>query len=663
MALERIINEGKEEGLAMTLKGKSIFIASIGFIIFAMLRQFIPLSNMLFFVTACCIFVGIAIGSYALLNKKGTAYSNDTKSKIWSIVPIVTLVVWIILFYVNETNTEEALDASELIRRTFPFPIWIVLMIIGTALCILLLKKEPKENTCKIRKILRVIITVLFTLGTSIQFYAPNIFQDVKGGTYHSHAYTSSIINVCWLTPYSEHMESLYGHYALLYMPILKALHRFFHVDYLTGFFAVTAVIAGVSILLFAYVLNYFAKHDVIYYLALFAIGEEYFMLMQGGVFLQVHPHRMIFPIALAALALLEYKRQKRYPAASVILLTLSFVWSTEVGIVTLLAFTAYSWAWKAMDGEKFSWKKIGRLLIELAIYALLPFALSYGVINGYNLLVGGSILNFRDFMFPLISDRGYIDSIELPLPDVTHAWIGAAVLFLGVADISLFYLFFPNKEEEKGKKPYYFFLGVMCLGLMLYYINRPVEGCMFIIMFLMLILQAVILQKGQEIYREWKTEKGSVFAKPQRFLFLSLRIITTFLLFVMAFDSLYSMPKAWKTSTQTIWKREELKEFAEYIWVQVPPDAKSFGEGVPELLSMVDRDTHLHTIEWSYRNTPRDTMEMVWNDLADEQWFFCSTASLYYLQCEFPGLTDQFYVQESFEYNGAEFAFFRRIE
>ena len=48
---------------------------------------------------------------------------------------------------------------------------------------------------------------------------------------------------------------------------------------------------------------------------------------------------------------------------------------------------------------------------------------------------------------------------------------------------------------------------------------------------------------------------------------------------------------------------------------------------------------------------------------LEDEEWFFCSTASLYYMQCEYPGLTDHFYVHEEFEYNGAQFAFFRRIE
>lgn len=646
----------------MSLRGKSIFVGSISFFVFALLRCFVPLRNIGFFAVACTVFVIAAVLFYIISGRLKPEWS-DKAEKIWCVLPVGALIIWMILFYINETNTEQALNADELIRRTFPFPLWITLMLGGTVVCLFLLKRSSTEKVYGMNRIVRVVITVLFTIGTSVQFYAPNIFQDVQGGTYHSHAYTNSIINACWLIPYSHHMESLYGHYAILYMPVLKALHRFLHVDYLTGIWIVTAVIAGVSILLFAYILNYFAKSNVIYYLGLFAIGEEYFMLMQGGVYMQVHPHRMIFPVAVAALALLEHRKQKRYHVLSVILLTLSFVWSTEVGIVTMLAYAAYSWAWYTMDGEKFSVRKAGLLFREGAIYVLLPFALAYGVINGYNLLAGGSILNFKEFMFPLISDRGYIDSIELPLPDVTHTWIGSAVLFLAITVMSLFYLLLPKKGEEKGEKPYYFLLGIMCLGLMLYYINRPVEGCMFIVMFLMLIIQAIILQKSQKVYLEWKESKEALFARPQRFLFLSLRIITTFILFIMAFDSLYSMPSAWKKSAETIWKRDELVEFAEYIWIQIPPNAKSFGEGVPELMALIDRDTHLHTTEWSYRNTPLDTMEMVRKDLEDEEWFFCSTASLYYMQCEYPGLTDHFYLHETFEYNGAEFAFFRKTE
>lgn len=644
----------------MSIKAKSIFTGSIAFIFFASFRKFIPLSNMLFYVISCTVFIIITLLSYIVLSRKKTTESS-TQKKMWSILPVTALCIWMVLFYINELKAEHPLD-GDVIRHSFPFLLWIILMLIGTTICLFLMRKASSEKTIKIRKCVRVVVALLFTIGTSVQFYAPNIFQDIQGGTYHSHAYTNSIINVCWLIPYSHNLESLYGHYAILYMPILKLLHKFFHIDYLTGIFGVTAVIAGISIILFAYVLDYFAQNDLIFYLGLFAIGEEYFMLMQGGVYMQVHPHRMIFPILLVALALRECKAQKDHNLLAVILLTLSFVWSTEVGIVTMLSFALYRWAEHVMDGQPFSFRKVMLLLREILLYTILPFALAYIIINGYNLLAGGSILDFEEFMYPLISDRGYIDNIELPLPDVTHAWIGASILFLTAACIVLFRIFIPTKVKQ-GLSPFYFLLGIMSLGLMLYYINRPVEGCIFITMFLMLILQASILQKSQNVYLEWKESKDSAFAKQNRFLFLSLRVITTFILFIMAFDSIYSMPKAWKTSSETIWKRDELIEFTEHIYNQIPPDAVSFGEGVPELMSLIDRDTHLHTTEWSYLNMPLDTMEEIRYDLEDEQWFFCSQYSLWYLQENYPGLTDHFVLHEEFEYNGAKFAFYRREE
>ena len=150
-------------------------------------------------------------------------------------------------------------------------------------------------------------------------------------------------------------------------MPVLKLLHKCFHVDYLTGIFIVAAALAGISILLFLYILNFFAKSDVIYYLGMFAIGEEYFMLMQGGVYLQVHPHRMIFPMIMMALALWEYKKGKKYDIVAICFITLSFVWSTEVGLVIMCSFAFYRWIRRIMDGRPFSLCKGLLLIRELA--------------------------------------------------------------------------------------------------------------------------------------------------------------------------------------------------------------------------------------------------------------------------------------------------------
>lgn len=623
-----------------------------------MTRPVLPLHNMEFFVCICVFFVATMLLSHFLIERK-IIKGSPKAERAWSVFTIVFLVSWIVLFYINEMNAEHPLNKEELIRRYFPFPLWIGLMTAGAILSLLLLSRKPGKSGTGIRKKIRVILSLLFTVGVSVQFYAPNIFQDIQGGTYHSHGYTNSIINVCWLIPYSEDMECLYGHYGILYMPVLKFLHKCFHVDYLTGIFIVAAVLAGISILLFLYILDYFAKNDVIFYLGMLAIGEEYFMLMQGGVYLQVHPHRMIFPMILMVLALLEYKRGKRYNIAAICFITLSFVWSTEIGLVIMCSFAFYRWVQRIMDGQTFSLKKGLLLIRELIVYLLLPFGLSYLLINGYNLLAGGGLLDFKEFMYPLISDRNYIDMLELELPDVTHAWAGGTILFMGAITPALFEVFWPTKKES-GLKPFYFLLGFMSLMLILYYINRPTEGSMFIILFLMLIWQGIILQKSQDIYLDWKEKKGSVFDKPDRFLFVCLRVITTFILFVMAFDCVYSMPKAFKTSAETIWKRDELMEFAQYVYVQIPPDAVSFGEGVPELMSMIDRDTHLHTTEWSYRNMPLDTMERIRYKLEGEQWFFCSLKTLADLQSHYPGLTDNYYLHEEFEYNGEKFGFFR---
>lgn len=294
----------------MSVKAKSFFIGSIAFVCYMMMRNRISLRNIPFFIVACAIFAGVTLLSYCLLSK-GKTNVNPIVERVWSLSAVVLLLIWMLLFYVNETDPRDALSDSALIRRYFPFPLWIGLMLLGTASCLFLLRKSPKEATLKIRRKIRLVISLLFTFGTAIQFYAPNIFQDVQGGTYHSHAYTNSIINVCWMTPYSENMETLYGHYAILFMPVVRFLHKCFKIDLLTGIFIVCACLMAVTILLFLYVLNFFVKDEPIYYLGMLAIGEEYFMLMQGGVYLQLHPHRMIFPMLLVAFALWEHKSKK----------------------------------------------------------------------------------------------------------------------------------------------------------------------------------------------------------------------------------------------------------------------------------------------------------------------------------------------------------------
>ncbi len=154
----------------MSLRGKSIFVGSISFFVFALLRCLIPLRNMGFFAVACTVFVIAAVLFYIISGRLKPEWS-DKAEKIWCVLPVGALIIWMILFYINETNTEQALNADELIRRTFPFPLWITLMIVGTVVCLFLLKRSSTEKVYGTNKMVRVVITVLFTIGTSVQFY------------------------------------------------------------------------------------------------------------------------------------------------------------------------------------------------------------------------------------------------------------------------------------------------------------------------------------------------------------------------------------------------------------------------------------------------------------------------------------------------------------
>lgn len=642
----------------MTKNTKGFLAGTVAFFIFSYFRNQINVSNMLFYILACAIFVVVAVG-YQYLEYKLQKKENIPLEKAISIFLIITLVLWICIYYITETNFENSLKKEEIVRHFMEFPLWLIVIVSVTAGILLLWRKEAGENYRKIRKWLRVLVTLIFTILTSAQFYAPNIFQDIQGGTYHSHAYTNSIINVCWLIPYTEDMQSLYGHYAIFYMPILKIMHHFFQIDYLTGLFIVSSVVAGISMLIFAWVLNYFAKKELIYYLGLFSIGEYYFMLMQGGVFLQVHPHRMIFPIMIIALALEEKKKEKNYNIVAILLLTLSIVWSTEVGLVLIAAFSMYRCLQRYLKMDKMTIGSIRLFLAEIFLNALLPFLLAYFIVIGYNLFAKGPIIDIEEFLYPLISERGYIGKIELPLPNILQAWTATSILFLIPVGMGIISALQISDKKRTIRDSFLFLIGLTGLGLLLYYINRPVAGSLFIIMYLMLILQIMILQKGQEKYEEWRKDRKKLWEEKDCFIWLCLRIITLVILIVLSVDSLYSIPESFRTAKETIWKREDMMKLAEDIYWDIPPMAVAFGEGVPEVLSIIDRTTHLHTTEWSYKNMPLDTMERIRNKLEGEQWIFCNLYSLWMLQENYPGLTDNYELGKIIEYNGAQFGLF----
>ena len=644
----------------MNRKAFSLFLSTIIFFIYTML--FHNTGNIPFFVVGCAIFVGTALMTYRFVNLGAKLL------KIMEVVAMLLLIIWMLVFYNVETNSDLYIpnivsDNKYIVRHMMPGILWFIIIIIGTVVSLLLMKLDTKKLPAwitRVQKPVRVVVSAVFIFFVARQTYSPNIFLDEVWHVYHSHPYTNTIINVCWKVPYSMKMTTIYGHFAILYMPFVKALHSLFGIMYLQGIYIMIAVVTAVAMISLAYILNHFVKNDVIYYLALFAIGEEFFQIMQAGTPAQVIPHRIVFPILITALALFEnlHSLQKKivWKTFIILVLALSMVWSIEVGIVCLLAYTLYAWTTRIWDGEAFSVRKLISLAKEIGLYTIVPYMLAYLIVNIYNvaIAINGQWLGMKEYLFPIVSDMDYVSYLNMPIPNGLFSYFLVGAMFLVVTGIVVLEVIF-NQHKQDTMRLILFLASVLGLGLMLYYINRPVEGAMAIAIFQMIIVAAILLQRAcdhcMDIGRNW-------FGVDNGFIYVAMSGIIVFVLFAMTFDGFYSMPNAFENNKRTIWNYEDLKEFSETIYWNVPPDCYAFGSGVPELLSVIDRNTMLHSTDYS------DIMYSIkfLDDLKEtdnQPWFFCNLNSLVDMQEYYPNLTDNFEQHEIYKYAEYQFALY----
>lgn len=671
----------------MSNKKISILFGSIFYFLFIMLKEFLGLHNVPFYICSCAVFVLTTSGVFLLLEKKGGAlFHTKTAELILACVSILIFFSWSISLFMKEPVILSN-EKPGLLRQCMPFFKWFLIAAGITVVLLLLFSYLPKFRMAKgtstsidtagtkrfsIKKLIRAAISLAFTIATSSLFYCPNLFYDTQGGTYHSTAYTNSIIMVCWRTPYSWRMHDYYGHYALIYMPFLKLLRRIFGINFWTGICIMIAIFSSISILAFLYVLDYFVKNDFIYFLSMFSIGVEFYMLMRGtGEYYQIMPQRLLFPILVVAFAVWEHKHEKTNTCLSnilaVVLLTLSIIWSTEIGLVAMLSFTAYRWVEHIYDGTSFHIKKTVSLFKYLLFFLAIPFAIAYLMVGCYNAWAGGDLfMSFEEYMYPLISEKGYISHIELPLQGASGLWVGISLLFLAMMCLSVLPSLF-SKEEPKKDYVLYFLMGVLSEGSLIYYVNRPVYTVTAVDMYFAIIFTAVIFEKTQRYFVSeilHKSDESSLSGKA--IFYLSYRIVSLFILVTMFLDGIYYIPETFKNAKETIWNMAEYDEFTQYVYVQVPPQAYYIGEGVPELAAYLDRDPSLHCTEWSINNMPPKELCAVAQDIEESlpQWLFWNLASLSEMQTYAgPVVDDNYKLHEVMEFNGVEFGMFDRIE
>lgn len=394
-------------------------------------------------------------------------------------IPIF-FVVFLILRYINESVESawyDGLIRHDKIGRILVL-FFVLILCVGYAFGNIELKTNSRFVRCVTGSILSLVYFFLC--------YFPNYRADTRGGVIHFSAYVTSIIATSDLQPYSGIQYSIYGHYGIIYMPIVNLIKTVFHTDQLTAIQITLALFSAVTIVLAFYIANHFIKDDYIYILCCVTIPLMYIMLNQNGYYYQLLPNRIFMPVLFCAILVWLCRRcdicviKPKIYVVSMIVLSLAYVWNIESAMVCSVGFVCWlttSEIYHILDGtnqklhiKEFISKFIIGIIKGVAI-SISSIILGIIIIQVYNILTGGEINSIMEIIYPFGSTSYNVFTyLNSPIKTQYSIWLSEVSIFCII--ISYFFIWIISDRPSKNF-PLLYMTAFVGAGLMVVFINR----------------------------------------------------------------------------------------------------------------------------------------------------------------------------------------------
>lgn len=314
-----------------------------------------------------------------------------------------------------------------------------------------------------------MIVVLVITCAT---YYMPNLSEGYI--LYHFHAYSNSIYNVLNGVPFEEGVYSIYGHYAFFYAPIIKIfmlLGVTNEVKIIT-FLAICLIL--LSIVMYAYVLQAFIHN---YFLKTIALVLGYTVMLKPdlSMYLQNYPHRLFPCVLMLFLVSLWYKNEQyrvQIDVVGYLVCIMLIIWNNEMGIAAIISWSAFQIV-KNLQNRGKKWV----LLVHIVLIPVCFFTAV--VLTGLmNVLIGGTMISVREFLFPLGISSFMNEVLQYELTWCPSDWmiiISTLCVTMAMGITSTVIL---NRNPEKNDyEASIFAVGVIGLGTMVYSMNRPAFG------------------------------------------------------------------------------------------------------------------------------------------------------------------------------------------
>lgn len=546
--------------------------------------------------------IGAFTALLLLIYFRGIGKTSDSgpvseKGKRWDTILAVGIaaagIAFFYLIYVHENSIYPAGSGGGHLRSQISRPVYALCACALFAMFVLLGDHVRELSSRK-----RLPIILLAALLCAAKTYAPNPFLTGMHEGVHMHAYTNSIVNIASLRPLSWNNLSVYGHYGLLYLPLVKLLGNNY-----TAVALSIAVFAFISYYCVFSVCNDWIKNNSVFLLTILAIFAVPFMIY-GGEYFQVNPQRLLVPaVTLYMISKIILKRLRGFrmwlPEIAVGILGL--IWNMETGVFSIAVLCAFN-LFMALR-KKPGVKPAVLLLLKDAAFALCSILGAYLILNLYSFLTGATQwLSLQRTIYPLDSMTGQggtykITDLRTGFVTPFSIYVLQLVIFSVVLLNAGYALFFKGGTEEY-RNSRAMLLGISLSGLssVIYFVNRAAYANISISWLQMALVLGIYAGEGMAELRRIRMK-----AETRPFLSRTAgKLVTLLYVFVLALEGGMRFEPYMKSQAANYWDMKAFDELAEECETKLPEELLAMGQGVPELFFQMHRDDFPVMIDWS---------------------------------------------------------------
>lgn len=558
------------------------------------------MSNIKIYILTITIFYISLFGFLLMIKKVPMSIIKRTQSffvkkKTHTIISLLTYLFILVVFFVGESSGN-LYSVYTYYKMPVPFFCMFTLMMALWYCVSHLILRMKRRNT-----FFRMVISVLFLIVCSFFLYDANPLQDMGGGAYHIEAYIHSILMVCGQTPYSRSVTGIYGHYGLLlYIPV-KILS--FFTSELNAIIICVTIVGLATYLCCLILLDKLVKNDIIFAVGSLAFGILSFL--SPGNYYQLFPHRVLFQ-AIILLYCFSYF-QKHYNSKLKVIIgyaivALSIVWNLETGIICLATWVLCS---LVVDICRKKVSPIFSVMINLWL-GVLSVLLAYIIVNICNIILGGEWIDISTFIYPIGSNEyNIVELLQVQLDLPLSNYFMAIALFL-----SVFTYVLGNMYDGRVSLNRVMLVCFSCMGLgvIVYYINRPVHGNLYIVMVpLIMCLTLIVDIVNERKYYCVPFQSKGYFSLISKVCMLSL--------LSMGLMALISIPTNIDKRLESSYEIDSYNEFINSI--NVPNNTAFVGMYSSLLYAGLNQGKIINSMDWEDIND--GAMEYVWKQLEED--------------------------------------------